>query len=270
VVNPNAYYQPQMYASPYPTAAYQSPYYASPASYYPPPPSVMQPQYNKKLNVSVTPYGSNKAVVLHNVELPEEVDVKSSTMAFQRSIVPNEKGQMPFLFKPDGKEHLVSVTNYGVPVHNFRLKPQPLTVRLSKSGDNKIYVDNAYVKENVQLSSDKPIEWSLTPSSNPHSYILQFDAHGQVANIELSSVIGGQKVPAKNGKIVLAPKNRASSAPRVMANPMVPAAQPHNPYSMLAAPNYPPPASYAYPPQPPMYYAPVNGMYPPIQGPPRY
>jgi len=275
----NGYPYPQHQAPmSYQNMPYPAPYYAPPPMNAPVPMSRMAPQaqvampqqfaapvepvklYNKDVKYRFTKTNGERAILLSNVELPHALDVRSPTLRFKRG-EPNIRGEMAFRFTPDGNDHVVRVMNNEDPIHTLRLSPKLPKVKFFKNGGKKLLIKNLFKPNNLRLASDNKITWNLQPHPTlKHAYVLNFDPHGQVHNVELSLINNkGERQLIRRGKMKLAPKNKpVPPKPRVRPAPY-PQAQP---YPMA----YPPPQA-AYPMAYPMAYPPMP-QYDPRMAPP--
>lgn len=230
-------------------AAYPAPpAYGQSMGYYPQPAHQMvmpKPvrKYNKKLDFTIGEHQGEKAVWLHNVELPHQVGILSRTLRFNRG-EPNSLGKMPFTFKPDGNSHSIDIMNYGKSIKKVNLKAQPAKLKTQDTGEKELLVENLYNKRNLVLRSDNKLDWHLkSHPSKKNAYFLRFEPYDQVHNVTLSVKRDNKEIPVQGGKLTLAPKN--PPAPQ-----MVPQA-----YHQQAPQAYygPPPPTYYAPPPGPMY-----------------
>merc|ERR1711916_37818 len=165
--------------------------------------------YNKDVKYRFTKTNGERAILLSNVELPHALDVRSPTLRFKRG-EPNIRGEMAFRFTPDGNDHVVRVMINEDPIHTLRLSPKLPKVKFFKNGGKKLLIKNLFKPNNLRLASDNKITWNLQPHPTlKHAYVLNFDPHGQVHNVELSLINNkGERQLIRRGKMKLAPKNK--------------------------------------------------------------
>jgi hypothetical protein len=267
MIHPNSYYPPNQYNAPHPYYGYGVPqpmsYSSAPYPYPAPQQQIPMPapmrQYNKNLTYSFRSDGDKRSLILHNVDMPSHLHLKSKTLPFKRNS-PNNNGDMAFDFIPDGGKHVISIYNNNDRKFKFTLKPKTPEVIFLKNGERKFIVKDIYDPKHIILSSDNKIDWSYNKCDKyPNSYYINFNAHQQVANIKLKTRVNGEETPIKNGNITLSPLR-----PKMYS---APAPQPYQ-YPMYAPPpmayNMPPPMYASQPMQPPMYQAPRQQlpMYP--------
>merc|ERR1712096_332092 len=76
---------------------------------------------NQKVQYMVVLNNSERAIYLKNFDCPQLLDIKSSTMTFDKAVL-TKNGLLSFKFKTDGNRHTVCITNEGILMHEFDLQ----------------------------------------------------------------------------------------------------------------------------------------------------
>jgi len=132
----------------------------------------------------------SKAIVMHNVENPNILDLSCDTLKFEKQNV-DDNGNMMFNFKPDGQDHLVDIVNNGKVMATFGLKPKKIpndnmTYSMKsneRTGERYVLVQNVDNTHNVQMKSDSidftkeetdgnNVRFYFTPDGNAHTLSL--------------------------------------------------------------------------------------------------
>jgi len=165
------------------------------------------PNDNVTCSVESSPDKSEKYILVKNVDNPDTISLMSSTIGFSKG-TPDENGNSKYYFIPDGGEHVVSVYSDRRIATKFGIKPENVTVTLTKpDGDvHRMELNNLYNPGDLQVVSDRPLNWKLASGQNIGQGFIEFSAPQNSQVVQIFTVNkNGEKTLANNGNVVLAP-----------------------------------------------------------------